>query len=72
MPVCRRGSSLASTYDVMLVQDALRAVRLYDGPVDGVPGAKTRLALRKYKRRHGLAVDDTFDEALLAHVRESV
>ena len=72
MPVSRRGSPLASTYDVMLVQDALRVVGLYDGPVDGVAGAKTRLALRRYKRRHGLPVDDAFDETLLAHVRESV
>ena len=72
MPVSRRGSPLASTYDVMLVQDALRAVGLYAGPVDGVAGAKTRLALRRYKRRYGLPVDDAFDETLLAHVRESV
>ena len=72
MPVSRRGSPVASTYDVMLVQDALRVAGLYDGPIDGVPGAKTMLAVRRYRRRHGLAVDGALDESLFEHVREIV
>ena len=72
MPVSRRGSPVASTYDVMLVQEALRVAGLYEGPIDGVAGAKTMLAVRRYRRRHGLAVDDALDETLFEHMRESV
>jgi len=56
----------------MLVQDTLRVAGLYDGPIDGVAGAKTMLAVRRYKRRYGLAVDDALDETLFEHMRESV
>ena len=67
-----RGSPIASTADVLLVQEALQHARLYDGPIDGVPGARTMVALRHYKRREGLAVDNTFDRALVDHVRDAV
>ena len=72
MPVSRRGSPLASTYDVMLIQDALKVAGLYAGPVDGVAGAKTMLGVRAWKRRHGLPVDDALDARLLATVREVI
>lgn len=67
-----RGASSASTYDVLFVQETLGAAGLYDGPVDGVAGAKTRLAVRRYKRRHGLPVDDTIDVEFTAKVRDAI
>jgi len=67
-----RGASTASTYDVMFVQDTLRTERLYDGPIDGVAGARTRLAVRHYKRRHGVPVDDLLDAAFLRRVRDAI
>ena len=71
MPVNQRGSPIASTYDVMLIQDAMRVVGLYDGPVDGVANARTMIAVRTYKRRRGLPVDDRLDDAFVAHVRHA-
>ena len=71
MALSPRGTPLASTYDVMLVQESLRAAGLYDGPVDGIAGARTRLAARRYKRRRGWPVDDAFDAEFIARVRES-
>ena len=35
------------------------------GPIDGIPGPKTRSALRKYQREHGLVADGIPDRALL-------
>ena len=67
-----RGASDASTYDVLFVQETLGAAGLYDGPIDGVAGAKTRLAVRRYKRRHGLPVDDTIDAEFTARVRDAL
>ena len=66
-----RGSPVASTGDVMLVQEALRHLGLYDGPIDGIAGARTRIALRAYKRRHGMGVDDRLGPELVEHVRSS-
>ena len=67
-----RGSPIASTADVLLVQEALQHAQLYDGLLDGVPGARTMVALRQYKRREGLAVDNTFSRELVEHVRQAV
>lgn len=71
MPLNRRGSLIASTYDVMLVQESMRTAGLYDGPIDGVPGARTKLAVRTYKRRHGLTVDNDLNAEFIAHIRNS-
>lgn len=45
------------------------AVHGYDaGPDDGVPGAKTRAAIRQYQRDAGLAVDGCASRELLDHL----
>jgi len=64
-----RGSPIASTADVLLVQEALQHAKLYDGPIDGIPGARTMVALRAYKRREGLRGDGSFGKELIDHVR---
>ena len=69
MPADSTGSPRTSTYDVLLVQEAMRVAGLYDGPLDGVAGARTRRAVRRYKRRHGLAVDDRLDATFIEHLR---
>ena len=53
----------------MLVQEAMRHLGLYDGPVDGIAGARTRIAVRAYKRRNGMVVDDRMGAELVEHVR---
>src|SRR5439155_10031545 len=42
---------------VAAIQVALKARKLYPGPVDGVRGPLTMHAIRAFQRRHGLAVD---------------
>ncbi len=64
-----RGSPIASTADVLLVQEALQHAGLYDGPIDGIPGARTMVALRAYKRRENLRGDNGFGRELIEHVR---
>ena len=67
-----RGSPIASTQDVLLVQEAMRHLGLYAGPVDGIANAATMIAVRAYKRRHAMTVDNSLDAELVRHVRETV
>jgi len=39
------------------LQVALRAYKLYGGPIDGIPGPATRRGIRRFQRRVGLQVD---------------
>ena len=43
--------------DVRLVQDKLSRWGFYDGAIDGVYGARTYRAVRKFQTKHGLSVD---------------
>ena len=43
--------------DVKTVQDKLLRWRFYDGVVDGIYGARTYRAVRKFQAKHGLNVD---------------
>ena len=72
MSVNRERARSASTYEVMLVQESLRVAGLYDGPIDGVPGAGTKLAVRAWRRRHGLPVSDALDADLVAAMRAHI
>ena len=47
----------AVSSDTAALQVALRALRLYSGPVDGIVGPRTRAAVRRLQRRRGLSVD---------------
>jgi len=67
----RRGSPIATTADVMLVQEAMQHLDLYEGPVDGIAGTHTMSAVRAYKRCHGLVVDNLLDAELIEHVRRT-
>ena len=68
----RRRAPPASTYDVLFVQESLRTAGLYEGALDGVAGARTRLAARAWKRRHGLPVDDAIDAAFVRALRDAL
>jgi murein DD-endopeptidase MepM/ murein hydrolase activator NlpD len=43
--------------DVAALQVALRALGHYDGSIDGIRGPGTRMAVRRFQQRRGLAVD---------------
>jgi peptidoglycan hydrolase-like protein with peptidoglycan-binding domain len=51
------------------LQRGLRDLGFYDGPVDGIDGPRTRLAISAYRKAHGLDATGSADEALLRHVR---
>jgi len=68
----RRGSPIATTADVMLLQEAMRQLTLYEGPVDGIAGTHTMRAVRRYKQRHGFMVDNSLESELIEHVRRTV
>lgn len=42
---------------ISAVQEHLRAVGLYSGPIDGIPGDMTERAVRAFQRDQGLTVD---------------
>jgi peptidoglycan hydrolase-like protein with peptidoglycan-binding domain len=51
------------------LQSGLRDLGFYDGPVDGIDGPRTRLAIAAYRKAHGLDAAGSADEALRRHVR---
>lgn len=51
------------------LQQGLRELGFYDGPVDGIDGPRTRMAVRLYTVAHGLDAGSIGDDGLLAHVR---
>ncbi len=67
--VNRRGSPLASTGDIMLVQESMKVAGLYHGEIDGQPGIQTLSAVRTYKKRHGMPANNTLDDDFIAHLR---
>lgn len=58
--------------DQLLVEDIqqeLSADKVYDGPIDGLIGPKTRDAIMAYQKGKGLTPDGQPDRALLDHIR---
>ena len=47
----------ARSSDAAALQVALKGVRTYGGPIDGIAGPATRRAVRRFQRRHRLAAD---------------
>lgn len=61
----------ASTSDIMLVQETMQGHGLYQGEIDGLPGKKTMLAVRLYKRRNKMPQNNALTEEFIAHLREN-
>ncbi|MFU1477837.1 peptidoglycan-binding domain-containing protein [Roseovarius sp. C7] len=57
--------------EVLEMQAHLNRLGYDAGPVDGIPGARTRAALSAFERDHGLAPDGKLDAAALAVLRTS-
>ena len=49
-------------------QDAMRALGIYNGAVDGLMGTETRNAIIKYQRDNGFAMTGNLDQQLLDHL----
>lgn len=54
---------------VLLAQRELTSLRLYNGVVDGLAGADTRDAVRKYQALNGLAVTGAVTRPVLDHIQ---
>ncbi len=61
----------ASSRQVVSVQEDLGALGYYPGPIDGVPGPRTRAAIRAYQRAAGLAGDGGVTEDFVDSLRRS-
>ena len=55
--------------NVKLIQERLKAERVYAGPVDGELNAQTEAALRQYQEKQGLPVSGAADEATLKELQ---
>jgi peptidoglycan hydrolase-like protein with peptidoglycan-binding domain len=67
------GSSISGVQSSAAVRDAqqrLRTLGFYNGPVDGVYGTETQLALERYQRARGLDPSGTLNTATVAALRE--
>lgn len=51
------------------LQRGLRALGFYDGPVDGIDGPRTRMAIAAYQKANGLDGSGVADQALYRQVR---
>jgi len=51
-----------SVNDVMETQEALKNEGYDPGPMDGIMGAQTREALKKFQRANGLSITGTLDQ----------
>ena len=54
---------------VKLIQERLKAERVYAGPVDGELNAQTEAALRQYQEKQGIPVSGAADEATLKELQ---
>jgi peptidoglycan hydrolase-like protein with peptidoglycan-binding domain len=59
------GRSHVSRDTVMQVQNELQGQGLYDGPIDGIAGPKTREGLRQFQARQGMPQTGEIDTATL-------
>ena len=55
--------------NVKLIQERLKAEKVYAGPVDGELNAQTEAALRQYQEKQGLPVSGAADEATLKELQ---
>jgi lysozyme family protein len=69
MSVNDRGYPLARTEDIMMIQETMQVMGLYDGVVDGLAGSKTFRAVRAYKKSIHMAPNNSLTEGFIEHLR---
>ena len=69
MSVNDRGYTLASTDEVMMVQETMRVMGLYHGAIDGLAGSKTLSAVRAYKKSIHMAPNNSLTKEFIDHLR---
>ena len=53
----------------MMVQETMKVMGLYDGPIDGLAGSDTFRAVRQYKKSIHLAPNNSLSEEFISHLR---
>lgn len=71
MSVNDRGATLATTDEVMMVQETMKVLGLYDGAVDGLAGSKTFRAVRAYKKVNHMAPNNALTQEFINYLREN-
>ncbi len=69
MSVNDRGYTLASTDEVMMVQETMKVMGLYRGAIDGLAGTKTLAAVRAYKKSVHMAPNNSLTKEFIEHLR---
>ena len=64
-----RGSPLASTGDIMLIQETMKVKGFYKGAIDGIAGSATMRAVKAYKKKNNMPVDNRLTLAFIDHIR---
>jgi len=64
-----RGAPTATTDEVMLIQETMRTFGLYEGEIDGLPGSKTMIAVRAYKKRVNMPANNALTDEFINHLR---
>lgn len=59
----------ASTEDIMMVQETMKVMGLYDGAIDGLASTATFQAVRAYKKSIHLAPNNHLSEEFISHLR---
>jgi len=67
--VSDRGSPLASTGEIMLVQETMKILGLYNGAIDGIAASETMRAIKAYKKQNNMPVDNKLTSAFIEHIR---
>ena len=70
MSVNNRGAPTASTHDIMMIQESMRVAGFYAGAIDGVAGPETYDAVRAYKKKHHMPVNNHLTREFIEHLRE--
>lgn len=70
MSVNKRGSPTASTDEIMMIQETMRLLQLYDGQIDGHAGPETFRAVRAFKKRCHMRPDNALSPEFVTYVRE--
>lgn len=53
----------------MLVQETLKIRGFYNGPIDGIAASETMRAVKAYKKKHNMPVDNKLTSAFIDHIR---
>lgn len=70
MSVNDRGGPTAPTHEIMMIQESMKVAGFYRGEIDGLAGSLTFSAVRAYKKKHHIPVNNQLTDEFIEHLRE--